>query len=130
VTWEGRRLGKNTIYLIEMEGLHLCHLGDLGYLLSSSEVEDLGRLDVLFLPVGGGGTLNGVVAAETVRRLAPRLAIPMHYRSEARPELEPLERFLKELGQQEASPRPRLSVIAGNLPEKTEVVVLEHPLTP
>ncbi|MDP2744174.1 MAG: MBL fold metallo-hydrolase [Dehalococcoidia bacterium] len=127
---EGKKLGKNTIYLIVMEDLSFCHLGDLGHLLTPSLLQDLGKPDVLFVPVGGVNSLDSASAAETAKRLSPRVVIPMHYRSEAAPKLGSLNSFLKEMGAAAVAPRPRLPLTRANLPEKMEIVVLSSPLTP
>ena len=124
---KGEKLGKNTIYVLEMDGLTLCHLGDLGHQLSSELTEDVGDIDVLFLPVGGVSTIGGSMAAEIVRRLTPKVAIPMHYKtSTLKKDLEPVDKFLKEMGIKEIASQPKLSVSRTNVPASTQVVVLEY----
>jgi len=126
-TAEGQKLGKNTVYVVEMEGVRLCHLGDLGHQLSSEMVEDVGDIDVLFLPVGGVSTIGGSTAAEIVRRLSPKVAIPMHYKTATlKKDLEPLDKFLKEMGIKEQTSQPKLSVSRSNLPTSTQVIVLDY----
>jgi L-ascorbate metabolism protein UlaG (beta-lactamase superfamily) len=124
----GKERGKNTAYLIEMEDVRLCHLGDLGHTLSTAQVEEIGAVDVLMVPVGGVSTIDAGAAAEVVRLLQPGIVIPMHYKTEAlRFELEPVERFLKEMGvKADAEPQPKLSVTRSGLPEETQVVVLNY----
>jgi L-ascorbate metabolism protein UlaG (beta-lactamase superfamily) len=124
---EGRQRGRNTIYVIEMDGLRLCHLGDLGHSLKAERIEEIGNIDILFLPVGEISTLEVPQAAELVRRLEPSLVIPMHYGTEAlkRP-LAPLERYLKETGVKEAPVQPRLAITRNKLPETTQVCRLEY----
>jgi L-ascorbate metabolism protein UlaG (beta-lactamase superfamily) len=131
-TWhdavKGEKLGKNTVYLLEMDGLALCHLGDLGHIPSSELIEDMGDIDVLFLPVGGASTIGGSTAAEIVRRLTPKVVIPMHYKTAAlSKELEPVDKFLKEVGTKEKVSQPKLSVNRSNLPASTHVVILDYP---
>lgn len=76
----GMQRGKNAIWILEADGLTLCHLGDLGHELSDEQRKVIGPVDVLMIPVGGIYTLNGEQAAEVVRQLRPRLYIlPMHY---------------------------------------------------
>jgi len=130
-TWhdsaEGQKLGKNTIYVLEMEGVTLCHLGDLGHPLSSEVVESVGDIDVLFLPVGGVSTIGGSTAAEIVRRLTPKVAIPMHYKTPTlKKDLEPVDKFLKEMGIKENVSQPKLTIGKSNLPPGTQVIVLEY----
>jgi L-ascorbate metabolism protein UlaG (beta-lactamase superfamily) len=124
----GSKLGKNTVYLLEIEGMKLCHLGDIGHLPDSELVEALGDVDVLFLPVGGVSTITGSTAAEIVRHLGPKVAIPMHYKTPALlKDLEPADRFYKELGIKEVVSRPKLSVNRSTLPISTQVVILDYP---
>jgi len=122
----GHQFGKNTVFVIEMDDLTICHLGDLGHPLTSQQVEDAGNIDLLLVPVGGVSALNGSGAAEVVRQLEPKVVVPMHYRTPAlKKELEPVDRFLKEMGVKDATPRPKLSLTRSSLPENTQVLVLE-----
>jgi L-ascorbate metabolism protein UlaG (beta-lactamase superfamily) len=124
---KGAARGPNLVFLVEMEGLTLCHLGDLGHLPTPEQVELLSGVDVLFVPVGGHTTLDGAQAAEVVSLLEPKVVIPMHYRTRAcRLSLDSLDRFLKEMDVEAAEPQKRLSLTAGSLPESTEVVVLDY----
>lgn len=79
----GKKRGKNNVFVLEMEGLRLCHLGDLGHLPTAEQLAQIGDIDILFVPVGGTRTLDGTYGAETVRLIKPAIAIPMHYRTEA-----------------------------------------------
>jgi L-ascorbate metabolism protein UlaG (beta-lactamase superfamily) len=122
---KGQSRGKNTIYLMEIDGVNVLHLGDLGHVLSDDQVEEIGNVDVLLLPVGGVSTINAAMAAEVMRKLEPRVVIPMHYKTpKSDRDLEPVENFLKEMGQTQVEPRPKLNVSRTNLPLTTEVVVL------
>lgn len=121
----GQVRGKNTIYRIEMDDLALCHLGDLGHQLSTALVEELGPVDVLFIPVGGVSTIDAAQATEVISLIEPRLVIPMHYRTPATgQELEPVERFLREMGLGEVEPQPRLNITRTLLAQETQVVLL------
>jgi L-ascorbate metabolism protein UlaG (beta-lactamase superfamily) len=96
---QGKSQGKVTIYLIEMEDLVVCHLGDLAHVLSQAEIETIGRVDILLAPVGGGNSLNASQTAEVVGLLEPRAVIPMHYHTSGlATALDPLARFTKEMG--------------------------------
>jgi len=124
----GARRGTNTAFIIEAENLRLCHLGDLGHLPTPEQVEAMGGIDILLVPVGGGNTLDATAAAETVSLLEPKLVIPMHYATPVTSrKLDPLDRFLKEMG---ASPtltsQPRLSVSHSSLPHETQVALLDY----
>lgn len=123
---QGANRGRNISYLIDMEEIRFCHLGDIGYVPSARQAEELSRLDLLFLPVGGVSTIDSKAAAEIVRLLNPRVVVPMHYRTEAVSWLEPLERFTTQMGLKEVIPQPKLSVTKSSVPLETKVVVLDY----
>ena len=124
----GRERGKNTVYLMEIDEISVCHLGDLGHVLTPGQVEEIDNVDVLLLPVGGVSTINASVAAQVVRQLEPKAVIPMHYKTPALNwELEPVERFLKEIGAKEVNSQPKLSLTKSSLPASTQVFLLDYP---
>lgn len=127
---KGEERGKNTIYVIEMEGLRLAHLGDLGHKLSEDTVNAMGDIDVLMIPVGGHYTIDSKVAAEVARAVDPNIIIPMHYQM---PGLNPSafaalsdeKPFINELGYQVRTEK-KLSLKPGSLDDESqEIVVLE-----
>jgi L-ascorbate metabolism protein UlaG (beta-lactamase superfamily) len=122
---KGQSRGKNTIYLMEIDGVPICHLGDIGHVPSDEQVEEMGNVDVLLLPVGGVSTINAAMAAEAVRKLEPKAVIPMHYKTpQTNRDLEPVDNFLKEMGQTQVEPRPKFTFSRTNLPLTTQVIVL------
>ncbi len=122
----GTKRGRNTVYEIQMDGLHLVHLGDLGTKLTTEQVETLSGVDILMIPVGGVYSLDGKTATAVVAQLEPLIVIPMHYQVPGlKYQLEPLEKFLKEMGKEELKPLPKLSVTKDKLPEELQVVVLD-----
>lgn len=123
---EGKTRGSNITYLIEMEDITLCHLGDLGHLPSPRQLEELSDTAVLFVPVGGVSTADAKMAAEIVRFLNPKVVIPMHYKTEVVTWLEPLSKFIQEMGLREVIPQPKLSVTRSSLPLETKVIVLDY----
>lgn len=124
-TEEGATRGRNTIYVIELEGLVLCHLGDLGHPMSVQPIKEIGSVDILFVPVGDVSTLSVAEARTMVRNLQPRYVLPMHYKTEtARPELEPVETFLTAMSVSEPDIRAKLAVSSTSLPLNTQVVLL------
>ena len=124
---QGQKRGKNTVYLIEVDEVSVCHLGDLGHALTAEQVEEIDDVDVLLLPVGGLSTINASMAAEVVRQIEPKAVIPMHYKTEALNwELEPVDKFLKEIGVNEIEPQPKLSFTQSNLPISTQVFLLNY----
>ncbi|MFA5315959.1 MAG: MBL fold metallo-hydrolase [Dehalococcoidales bacterium] len=123
----GEKKGKNTVYLIEIDEVTVCHLGDLGHVLTSEQAEELGDVDILLIPVGGNYTIDAPQAAEVVRQIDPKIVIPMHYQTPAvTMDLEPVGRFLKELGVGELESSPKLSVTKSNLPENLQVRLLSY----
>ncbi len=119
--------GKNTVYLMEIDEISVCHLGDLGHMLTDEQAEELENVDILLVPVGGVSTINGPVAAGVVRKLAPRVVVPMHYQTEVvKRELEPVARFLKEIGVDEVISKPKLSFNRSSLPTSTQVILLDY----
>ena len=95
----GTQRGPNTIFCFTLDGLRVCHLGDLGQpALRPEQLAAIGEADVLFVPAGSGPTIGGSAAAELVRAVRPRLVVPMHYRTEAIGFLERPDAFLDALG--------------------------------
>ena len=71
----GSQRGKNSVYIVQLDGIKLCHLGDLGHDLTAEQAKEIGKVDVLFTPIAGGAT----VAWAVITKLDPRIIIPMHY---------------------------------------------------
>ncbi len=121
----GAKRGKNIVFVWEMEGLRLCHLGDLGHVLAPEAVAAIGKVDVLFVPVGGVYTIDAQEAKEVVAQLQPRVVVPMHYRTPALSfALQPLEeftRFFTNLRREK-----EFLLTPASLPTAQEVVVLEY----
>lgn len=123
----GGKRGKNTVYVIEVDGVVICHLGDLGHVLTAEQVEEIDNVDVLLLPVGGVSTIDATVASELIRQLEPKAVIPMHYKTPAlNRELDTVDRFLKEMGIEHIDPQPKLSVSKSTLPASTQVFLLNY----
>jgi L-ascorbate metabolism protein UlaG (beta-lactamase superfamily) len=123
---QGAEHGRNTVYVIELDDVRVCHLGDLGHALDDRALETIGNVDVLLVPVGGGRTLDGARAAEVVRQVEPRFVVPMHFgHPSLRTELAPVERFLNEMGVPESEAQTKLTVQASSAEGETKVVVLE-----
>jgi L-ascorbate metabolism protein UlaG (beta-lactamase superfamily) len=123
----GEQRGKNTVYLIQIEEVSICHLGDLGHVPTAEQIEQMSDADILMVPVGGGATIGATAAVETISLLQPKLVIPMHFKTEVvKMELALLEPFLKEMGVKEFVSQPKLSVTKSSLPIETSVVVLDY----
>ena len=128
---KGAKHGRNTVYLIEIDDVRVCHLGDLGHKLDDAEAEAISSPDVLLVPVGGNTAINAVQAAEVVRQLEPRFVVPMHYAIPGlKLQLDSLDRFLKEMAVTASEPQPKLSVQKSSGEYETKVVVLEPKVEP
>lgn len=122
----GQLHGHNTVYLLELEDLRICHLGDLGHALTEEQVERLDEVDVLLVPVGGGNALDAQAANEVIGQIEPRIVIPMHYRTPAGDRgLNDLEHFCKALGVENPTPQEKATIRKSDLPETVKVVILE-----
>lgn len=119
---------RNTLYLIEFNGVNVLHLGAINRVPTQTEVEDLGPVHVALVPIGGGMGLNAAKAAEVISLLEPNIVIPMHYETpESTIKMDSLGRFLKEMGISETQAQPSYKVTSVNsLPEETQVVVLGY----
>lgn len=118
----------NIIYVFNYNGVTIAHLGDIGDVPSQKQIEDLEMVNILLVPVGGGSSLNAARAAELVSMLEPNIVVPMHYQAPGlTTALDPLDKFLKEMGVTEAKREPSLKLSgAEGLPQETEVVLLTH----
>jgi len=124
---EGKERGTNTIYVIEVEGIKICHLGDLGEeKLNDEQVEEINGVDILMIPVGGTFTINGEDAVEIINQIEPRLVIPMHYKiSGLNIKLDGVDVFLKEMGISKKEAVDKLTIKKKDLPqEDMEVIVM------
>jgi L-ascorbate metabolism protein UlaG (beta-lactamase superfamily) len=127
----GKERGFNTAYVIHLDDVAFCHLGDLGHELTQSQIEALGSVDVLFVPVGGGETIDADTAATVISQIEPRIVIPMHF---AAPQLaldmplDPLDKFTHALGLKEVKQVDKLTVTATSLPpegQQAETIVMQ-----
>jgi len=123
---EGKKRGPNTLYLIEMEEMKVCHLGDFGQKeLTEDQLEQIGDIDVLMVPVGGEYTLDAKGAAHVISQIEPKIVIPMHYAiPKLKIKLDEVDKFLKEVGKKSVVPQPKLLIKKKDLPLETQVVVL------
>lgn len=118
---------RNTLYVFDYDGITVAHLGDLQEVPTQSEVEAMGTVNVLLVPVGGGSSLNAAKAAEVVSLIEPNLVVPMHYSTpDTKLKLDSLGKFLKEMGLGKLDAQPSLKVTRSSLPTETKVVALDH----
>lgn len=119
-------VAQNNIYVIYIEDIAVCHLGDLSHVPTQNQVEDLGSIEVLMVPVGGQNALNAAQAAEVISLIEPYIVIPMHYQlPDLAIQLDPVEKFLKEMGLAKVDTVDTLKLTKSSLPEETQVVLLE-----
>lgn len=125
---QGKERGEVIIYKIEVEDIKICHLADLGQKeLTSEQLEQIGNVDILMIPVGGKFTIDAKEASEIISQIEPRLVIPMHYKiNNLKVDIDGLDRFLKVMGEEGIIQEKKLKITAKNLPaEETKIVVLE-----
>ncbi len=124
---EGKERGDNTIYIIEAEDLRLCHLGDLGQKeLTNEQLEAIGDVDVLMIPVGGVYTISAKEALKIMSQVEPKITIPMHYQiPKLKTKLDGVDKFLKALGIKSIDSQEKLSIKKKDIPlEEAKIVVL------
>jgi len=127
---KGKERGLNTIYMIEVEGIRLLHMGDYGEDSDKDArfLEEAGEVDILLVPVGGTYTIDGESAARLTKDVEPRFVIPMHYKiSGLKISLADNSQFLKEMGVKNAEPQEKFTIKKKDITEeeKTEVVALK-----
>lgn len=125
---EGTERGQNTVFVFESEDIHVCYLGSLGHDIAPDLLDKLNGVDILFIPVGGSDTLDVKVAVELVRKIEPKIVIPMHYKIPGL--LLPLETekaFCDAIGNCPAQTVSKLNIKKKELEDKKlEVVLLER----
>jgi L-ascorbate metabolism protein UlaG (beta-lactamase superfamily) len=118
---------RNTVYVIDYNGLTIAHLGELNSVPSQTEVEGLGEVNIALVPIGGYTSLNAAKAAEVISLLEPNIVIPMHYgMANSLIELDPLSKFLKEMGLTTVETEESIKIQSNSsLPEEIRVMVLD-----
>ncbi len=125
----GSERGNNTIFCMDIDGVKLCHLGDLGHPLSGQQVADIGKVDVLLIPVGGFFTIDAKVASEVCDLLNPSVIIPMHFKNDKLDfPIAVVDDFLEGKGNVRKLDSSEIEFKAGALPADTEIVVLKPAL--
>ncbi|HOW60531.1 MAG TPA: MBL fold metallo-hydrolase [Candidatus Moranbacteria bacterium] len=124
----GTLRGHSTIFIIEAEGLKICHLGDLGCDLTAKQLEEIDGVDILLIPIGGTYTLDGKKAAELVHKIEPTLVIPMHYKVPGlNLKIEDEKKFCTEIGNCPKEKISRLNVKKKDLENKgMEIILMKH----
>jgi len=126
---EGKLRGNNTIICFEVDGVKVCHLGDLGHLLSDKQTAELGSVDILLIPVGGSYTIDAEVASQVCDRLKPKVIIPMHFKNDKCTfPIAGVDEFLQGKGSVSRLDTSEVEFKQGELPTTTKTVVLKPAL--
>jgi len=123
----GKERGANTIYTIEAEDMRICHLGDLGQKeLTSDQIEKIGEIDILMIPVGGIYTISAKEAVKIMSQIEPSITLPMHYQlPKLKIKLEGLDKFLKTMGVKKIQPQAKLTIKKKDIqPEEAKIIIL------
>jgi len=122
----GTLLGQNIVYSFNVNGVVVCHLGELGSTPTQAQIEAMGRVNVLLIPVGIPDGLSLTMASEIISLIEPDIVVPMHYKtSDSQTKRMPVTRFLKEMGVAQSNPEPMLKLSSGTIPEEPQIVLLE-----
>jgi L-ascorbate metabolism protein UlaG (beta-lactamase superfamily) len=119
----GAERGRNVAFVVELDGVHVIHLGDIAHTLTEEKLGEVGPVDVACVPIGG--LLSPPRAAELVAQLDPRIVVPMPICDDEAACLPIVARFLHEMGTTAGEPQPRLSITPSSLPDETTTVMLE-----
>ena len=124
----GTQRGKNNIFVFQIDGLLVAHLGDLGHELEEKKIEEIGPVDVLLIPVGGEFTIGPQQAAKVIAAIGPSIVIPMHFKTagigKGFAALATVDQFIEKAGIETVRHEDKLKVTKDSLPEETEIVVL------
>lgn len=124
----GKDRGRNVVFIVEIDGMRVCHLGDLGHLLTPDQISAIGKIDVLLLPVGGFYTIGPKEAVSVMEDLSPAITIPMHYKTSVLGfPIKPVEDFLSLAGKYERPGKSEIEIKPEDLKSK-KIIVLEHAL--
>lgn len=123
---QGKERGANTAFCFSVDGIELCHLGDLGHRLSQDQISEIGSIGVLFIPIGGVFTIDAKMAGMVVDDLKPKVAIPMHYKTvKCDWPLNTVDDFVADKKNVRKLNLSEIEFKSGKLPEVTEIVILE-----
>jgi len=126
---KGSERGENTIFNLQVDGMQVCHLGDLGHILSDKEVAEIGPVDILLIPVGGYFTIDAKEATRVAEQIKPKVLIPMHFKTEKCGfPIAPVEDFVRGKPTLKRAGTSECVFDKASLPQKMEIIVLEHAL--
>lgn len=123
----GRQRGANVVFVFEVDGIRVAHLGDLGHVLTPAQEKEIGPVDVILLPVGGVYTINANEASQVAESLNPKIVIPMHFKTKDLSfDLDPIDRFLQGKGNVHRVETSEIEITRETLPARTEIRVLTY----
>lgn len=124
---KGSERGRNTIFTIDSEGMRICHLGDLGHILEEDQVESIGEVDILMIPVGGTYTIDSKEAEEVITQLEPKIILPMHFKIKGLSlDIDDADKFCKEYGGKTEKGVGKLNIKRKDLVDtESKVIVME-----
>ena len=124
---QGEERGKNTVFCFSLDGLRICHLGDLCHLLNDEQIAEIGEIDLLLIPVGGRVILDATEATELIAKLRPLVVVPMHFKTEkGGPRFAEVDDFLANKTNFRRLDSSEFEIKKKELPTATEIVVLKH----
>jgi L-ascorbate metabolism protein UlaG (beta-lactamase superfamily) len=121
---DGRDGARNIAFVYELDGVHVCHLGDIGALLTEEGLGEIGTVELLCLPIGGA--LTATAAGELVAQVDPKLVVPLVVDADPAASKQALDRFLHEMGASNVVAQPRFSLTISTVPDETTVILLEQ----
>ncbi|MDI3534903.1 MAG: hypothetical protein PWQ82_1268 [Thermosediminibacterales bacterium] len=123
----GEKRGGNIVFVFEIDGIQVCHLGDLGHVLTKEQVSKIGPVDILMIPVGGTFTINACEALEVVSQLKPKLIIPMHFKTpDVNLPIDGVEKFLEKSMGGEKLEKNFIEITADELTDEPKTIVLDY----
>jgi L-ascorbate metabolism protein UlaG (beta-lactamase superfamily) len=123
----GKKRGDNVIYVFNIDDIKVCHLGDLGNVLNNKQIEEIGSINVLLIPVGGNFTIDATEAVEVINQLNPSIVIPMHFKTPAvNFPIDTVEVFLQKIGGGEKLPSQVVEINKEDLNKQAKVYVLRY----
>lgn len=125
----GSQRGENTIFCLEIDGLHVCHAGDLGHVLTDEQVQAIGKVDVLLVPVGGFFTIDAKAATQVCDQLKPKVIIPMHFKTDKLEfPIAGVDEFIRGKDNVTRVDGSEIEIDAGRLPDSARIMVLKPSL--
>lgn len=127
---DGKKRGNNIIFRFDVDGLKVCHCGDLGHILTEEQVKAIGKVDILMVPVGGRATINAADAAQVMHQLEATVTIPMHYSTKAlgiigRIVFDKVDKFIQTTGQR-TTEVSLLDVNSENLQQYSGIITMKY----